>query len=147
MCFIFLFPLCRMCWGSILILFFIFCNILVAHFWVRYKSNSTRMIIASNHLPLSTLKLPAINFCSMSPVSTNRLDTFIDTLYPFLFLFLETYFANIIYLFIYFFWFCYPERKITRKQNYILTMTCVVCSNNWLDFFLLFRIIKRSWKF
>ncbi|XP_055316922.1 sodium channel protein Nach-like [Sitodiplosis mosellana] len=67
-------------WSLILILSFIFCNILVAHFWLRYKSNSTRMTVASNHLPLPTLRLPKIAFCPITHIDSHRLSIFMDTI-------------------------------------------------------------------
>lgn len=65
-----------------LILSFIFCNLLVVDFWKRYKSNSTRMTVASNHLPLPTVQLPAITLCPVSLIDSNRLATFIDNMPP-----------------------------------------------------------------
>ncbi|XP_031636281.1 sodium channel protein Nach-like [Contarinia nasturtii] len=65
-------------WCLVLIVSFIFCNILVAHFWLRYKSNSTRMVVASNHLPLPTAPLPALTICPIGHTHPNRLAAFIS---------------------------------------------------------------------
>lgn len=70
----------RVFWCLVVLLSFIFCNILVAHFWFRYKSLATRITVATNHAPLSSLKLPAITFCSYYPLDANRSTIFIHNL-------------------------------------------------------------------
>lgn len=59
---------------------FIASNILVATFWERYKSNPTRLSIASTHVPLNLLKMPAITICQINRVDNNRAYTLIDKL-------------------------------------------------------------------
>lgn len=71
----------RIFWLTIVVVCFIFCNILVASFWIRYKSSPTVMRIGSSHNPLSTLKLPAITFCHTNRVSTIRAMALINRLY------------------------------------------------------------------
>lgn len=68
----------RIFWSLVICLSFIFCNILVAHFWLRYKSNSTRMVVASNHIPIASLKLPAITLCPIGHIHSGRLEAFVD---------------------------------------------------------------------
>lgn len=72
--------LSRLFWSLVVLLSFIFCNILVAHFWFRYKSLATQITVATNHAPLSSLKLPAITFCSYNPLDANRSTIFIRQL-------------------------------------------------------------------
>lgn len=52
---------------------FIFCNILIAHFWMRYKSNTIKNTIESNHVPLPNLQLPAITLCPLTENNPQRI--------------------------------------------------------------------------
>lgn len=74
----------RVFWCLVLISSFIFCNILVAHFWLRYKSNSTKMTVPSNHIPLPSLSLPSITICPIDYIDSHRLSALIDRLYSYI---------------------------------------------------------------
>lgn len=71
----------RAFWCFVILLSFIFCNILVAHFWFRYKSLATRITVATNHAPLSSLKLPALTFCPINHLDLDHSTNFIRKLY------------------------------------------------------------------
>lgn len=63
----------RILWIVVIALSFIFCNILIAHFWLRYKSNTIKSTIESNHVPLPNLPLPAITLCPLTEINPHRL--------------------------------------------------------------------------
>lgn len=50
-------------------------------FWLRYKSNPTRLSVGSSHVPLNQLAIPALTFCQISRVDFTRVHTLIDKLY------------------------------------------------------------------
>lgn len=70
----------RIIWIIMVIGGFIASNLLVETFWLRYKSNPTRLTVVTKHEPITRLRLPGITICPVDRIDLSRASTFIRTL-------------------------------------------------------------------
>lgn len=59
---------------------FITANILVHTFWLRYKSNPTRMNVESNHVPINNLEFPTLTLCQLNRLNYDNAQKLLKTL-------------------------------------------------------------------
>lgn len=55
-------------------------NMLVNAFYIRYKSNPTRMNVETNFGPIAEVPYPAITVCSTNYVSMKKTRSFVNSL-------------------------------------------------------------------
>lgn len=59
---------------------FVASNLLVETFWLRYKSNPTRLSVVTKHEPITRLVLPGVTICPVDRIDIHRATQFINRL-------------------------------------------------------------------
>lgn len=71
----------RLLWICMVIGGFVASNLLVETFWLRYKSNPTRLSVVTKHEPITRLVLPGITICPVDRIDSQRAGHFISRLW------------------------------------------------------------------